>query len=68
MKFSTREDVEAPIEAVYLMLSDFERFERAAPTHGGPPRLEVCPLCGIDQLEQLCTSTLILINVLARES
>ncbi|WP_299025579.1 SRPBCC family protein [uncultured Sulfitobacter sp.] len=34
MKFSTKEDVEAPIAAVYDMLCDYEVFERAAMRRG----------------------------------
>jgi len=34
MKFSTREDIELPVEDVFSVLSDFERMERAALRRG----------------------------------
>ena len=34
MKFSTREDIDAPVDAVFDALCDFERYERAAMRRG----------------------------------
>jgi len=38
MNFSTREDVEAPIEATFDMLCDFENYERQALRRGAEVR------------------------------
>ena len=34
MKFSTKEDIDAPIDAVFDMLCEFDQFERAAMRRG----------------------------------
>jgi len=38
MKFSTREDIQASIENVFIMLSDFEAYERGAMRRGADVR------------------------------
>ncbi|MEM5522034.1 SRPBCC family protein [Sulfitobacter sp. AS59] len=38
MKFSTKEDIDAPIDAVFEMLCEFDNFERAAMRRGAEVR------------------------------
>ncbi len=38
MKFSSKEDIEIPIEQTFDMLNDFEGFERAVLRRGGQVR------------------------------
>ncbi|WP_298974659.1 SRPBCC family protein [uncultured Roseobacter sp.] len=48
MKFSTQEDMEAPIAAVFEMLSSFENYERAAMRRGADVRrVDGLPVPGI---------------------
>ncbi|WP_339768301.1 SRPBCC family protein [uncultured Pseudosulfitobacter sp.] len=51
MKFSTREDFEAPIEGVFDMLCDFEGFERSAMRRGAEvQRVDRLPKPGVGMM------------------